>query len=338
MVANAPYIINKVLWSFLLFHIDITEKNGGKKLILKKKRINKLSCLDFVNQGKKIVVALRDAMRFKDTLVKLGFSDELKEGERILPLPMNPSTTRNAEKFYVIDKTKPKETYSQTLWWTRHEWAGRGETREVTDYVSIPRKRYPRTEYAPYSVELILKYDDYGQLMVVTDPLLFSKSDEKLILNTINIFLISFQECEVLTDNLEKLLPVQVVRLNWEVLPKGEYPWSKMRENLERMSVRKGKTARQMMMDKCEYINSFHPDFRAYGKSGFSGYVIFGFQDRNLYVLESVYPNNATYVFGTDWEELSKLSKAEILNDNLQNARLIHHDNWQKEITELLGA
>lgn len=43
---------------------------------------------------------------------------------------------RNAEPFYIKDKTKPKEQYSQILWWTRHEWAGRGETREVTDFVS----------------------------------------------------------------------------------------------------------------------------------------------------------------------------------------------------------
>ena len=91
-----------------------------------------------------------------------------------------------------------------------------------------------------------------------------------------------------------------------------------------------------MLLDKCEYINSFHPDFRAYGMSGFRGYVIFGFKKRNIYVLESVYTNNATYVFGQDWKMLSKLSKAEILNGKLQEARLIHNDNWKHDINELL--
>ena len=50
----------------------------------------------------------------------------------------------------------------------------------------------------------------------------------------------------------------------------------------------------------------------------------------------SVYTNNATYLFGRDWEMLSKLSKAEILDGKLQEARLIHNDNWKHHINELL--
>ena len=97
-------------------------------MILKKKRINKLSCLNWIEQGQKVVIALCDVLRFKEKLSELGFSMELKDGEKILPAVINSSTARNAEKFYVVDKTQPKEKYYQTLWWTRHEWAGRGET------------------------------------------------------------------------------------------------------------------------------------------------------------------------------------------------------------------
>ena len=305
-------------------------------MILKKKRINKLSCLNWIEQGQKVVIALCDALRFKEKLAELGFSMELKDGEKILPAVINPSTARNAEKFYVEDKTQPKERYYQTLWWTRHEWAGRGETREVSEFVDIPRERFPRIVYPPYSVELILKYNEDGLLFVVTDAIEFCEQNEKMLINTINIFLICFGECEILTENLEKLVPTQIVRLNWEILPKGEYPWERIQKDLEKISEGKGKTARKMLFDKCEYINSFHPDFQAYGRSGFSGYIIFGFRSRNLYVLESVYTNNATYVFGTDWENLSKLSKAEILNGGLQDARLIHNDNWKCDIDKLL--
>ena len=52
-------------------------------MLLKKKRINKLSCLNWVKEGQKIVIALQDAIRFKDKLIKLGFSAELKNGEKI---------------------------------------------------------------------------------------------------------------------------------------------------------------------------------------------------------------------------------------------------------------
>lgn len=243
---------------------------------------------------------------------------------------------RNAEPFYIKDKTKPKEVYSQTLWWTRHEWAGRGETREVTDFVIIPRERYARIKFEPYSVELSLKYDGQGQLMVMTDPISYCHDNEKLLINTINIFLTNFEECEVLTENFENVMPAQIIKLNWEVLPSGDYPWERMQDDLQKVSAKSSKTAKKLLIDNCEFINSFQPDFRAYGKSGFRGYVIFGFTHRNIYVLESIYPNNATYVFGKNWEELSKLTKAEILKENLQDVRIIHNINWQQEVCNLL--
>ena len=66
---------------------------------------------------------------------------------------------------------------------------GRGETREVTDFVSIPRERYARIKFEPYSVELFLKYDEQGQLMVMTDLISYCHDNEKLLINTIKIFL-----------------------------------------------------------------------------------------------------------------------------------------------------
>ena len=69
-------------------------------MIIKKKRINSLSCLSHVEDGKNLVMALCDAMRFKDVLLKLGFSEDLAEGERILPSMLNPTMKRNAEPFH----------------------------------------------------------------------------------------------------------------------------------------------------------------------------------------------------------------------------------------------
>lgn len=303
---------------------------------LRKKRVNTLSCLSWLEQGRKVIIALHDAGNFKEKLMEIGFSSELQDGETTLPTVINKATSRNAEKFYVADKTKPKEKYYQTLWWTRKEWAGRGETREVSDFVLIPRERYPRTEYAPYSVELSLKYDKAGTLNVVTEPMIFCEKNEKKLINTINIFLTIFGECDVLTDGYQKLIPTKVKRLNWEVLPKGRHPWEKIKKDLEKICEHRGKTAKKLLFDKSEYIESFQPDFLAYGKSGFRGYVIFGFEEKNIYVLESVYPDNATYVFGQNWEYLSKLTKAEILNGKLQDARLIHNSNWKNDIDKLL--
>ena len=74
----------------------------------------------------------------------------------------------------------------------------------------------------------------------------------------------------------------------------------------------------------------------AQGRGGFSGYIVFGFPRKNLYVLESLYYGNATYVFRENWEKLSQLSKAVILSGNLQTARIVHQPGWEKEVRHLL--
>jgi hypothetical protein len=50
-----------------------------------------------------------------------------------------------------------------------------------------------------------------------------------------------------------------------------------------------------------------------------------------------VHPDNATYVFEQNWERLSQLSKAEILDRDLQKDRLIHREGWPEKIHTLLG-
>ena len=83
-------------------------------------------------------------------------------------------------------------------------------------------------------------------------------------------------------------------------------------------------------------ITDFEPEFVAIGRAGFSGYLIFGFPKKNLFVLESLYSGNATYVFAEKWEGLSKLTKAEILQGKLQKDRIIHRENWESQINNIL--
>ena len=63
--------------------------------------------MEWLKDGQKIVLAISDGMRFKERLFELGFTNKFEEGERILPRIVNPTTRRNAEKFYIPDKSKP---------------------------------------------------------------------------------------------------------------------------------------------------------------------------------------------------------------------------------------
>lgn len=305
-------------------------------MLIKKSRINKLN-LDGLESGQKFIISLSNAERFMDELLRLGFSETSESGECILPIPINIATSRNAENFFISDKSRPKETVLYPFLWKRKEWAGRGETREVEDLIYIPRKRYPRVVYNPYSVEFIYQKNNDGSILITTELLEYQEENYEKIKNTINIFLASFGECQILKEDYEPVNLPEIIRLNWDVLPPGVHPWEKVSHDIDEISRHQKKTSRYIMMDRCEHINSHGPDFIAYGKKGFSGYVIFGFKEKKIYILESIYTNNATYVFNENWVELSKLSKADIITGNLQTARLIHNEGWEEEIEGIIN-
>ena len=146
-----------------------------------------------------------------------------------------------------------------------------------------------------------------------------------------------FGECEILSDT-DPVIPERpkAIRVNWEILPKGKHPWERIKETVESISQKYNNTGKEMMLRNCEYIYKQQPDFIAFGSAGFKGYMVFGFTGRNLYILESMFPNNATYVFEGDWEYLSKLSKAEILSEKLHKARIIHTSKWADRFDELM--
>lgn len=308
---------------------------GVYLMFLKQTRINSLSHLSSFSPNAEIRISVSDLSRFSDGLSKFGFKQDDISGTTILPALFNQYAFRNAEQYTTIDKTLPKEKYTQTLYWTRHEWAGQGETREVTEFTDIVRERYHRHYHEPFSVcfSLIIKGE---QRSIASDKILLTPDNNGKIINTINMVLGLFGECSIESD--EESIETHTIRLDWDILPKGNYPWETIKADIEGVCKNSNKTQRAMMLRNCDAINEQHPDFRAYGRSGFRGYVVFGFTKRNLYFLESIFPNNATYVFESRWEELSKLTKAEILNQNLHKARIIHNANWLSEFETLIKA
>lgn len=87
---------------------------------------------------------------------------------------------------------------------------------------------------------------------------------------------------------------------------------------------------------KVRVIQSLQPDCKYTGLGGFTSYCIFEFTEKQIYVLESLIYGNATYILGEDWESLSQLSKAEILNGNHHLKRFVHGENWENNLREFI--
>lgn len=101
-----------------------------------------------------------------------------------------------------------------------------------------------------------------------------------------------------------------------------------IRRRLEPAFEGKPVNAQRVAEHRLAVAESLQPEFLGVGQGGFRGYIVFGFPSRNLYVLESLFHGNATHIFGEDWEELSQLTKTQVLHEQRYEHRLEHRGNW----------
>lgn len=304
-------------------------------LYLRQKRINKLpselATLEATTPVR-VGVPVEHAIR---SLEKVGFVPPLQIGDTVLPSTnLGPVARRNSFGWDIVHRDQPKETAYRQHHWCWDQYCGRDETERVCRTVDVPYERYPRTFFPPPSVEMTVSADSAGKLVLVAQALEIEAGDR--LKHIINLFLEAFGECQVFYKDMTALVFPRLVKLNWTVLPKGKRPWETLQRELEGIINQAKPANRIVVRERIEYINGFEPSFVAVGQAGFAGYLVFGFPERGVYVLESIYTNNAVYAFGERWEVLSQMTKAEILTDELHLRRFIHRHGWEGELAKFL--
>ena len=273
----------------------------------------------------------------KNKLLAIGFPDKPKLGDTVLPeISFGPVTRYNAIGKTIIHRDQPMETAYRQVEWHWRQWAGYGSTEEHSKIVDVPYERYPRSLDPPPGIELSIRKDKEGKYFIVAPALELNKKNTKELIHEINIFLEIFGYCQIFTEALRNLVPVKIVRLNWRILPPGRWPWDKVKNEVKPIIKKTSPQNQIVITHRLQAITKYNPEFVAIGMAGFTGYLIFGFPKKNLYVLEAVYTGNATYVFEDDWEELSRLTKAEIITGKLQKDRIIHREGWNSRIEDIL--
>ena len=113
----------------------------------------------------------------------------------------------------------------------------------------------------------------------------------------------------------------------WEVLPPGEHPFSRISEYLQAIS--RNHTEVIFDLEKIRQVLDLRPSRIFTGKKSFRGYIVFFFDENNTAVLESPLTNNAIYIVRENWQDLSRLSKAELLRryGNIVT-RVVHSGDW----------
>ena len=258
-----------------------------------------------------------------EALRTLGFDSEPVEGESILPSPVGPASSFNANGREVIRKDLPKVSQSRMVWSTWNDWHGN------------PHSGMQIRTQQVYQKELVLPPEEYLTVMqaesgpVVASRAMSKSTDEaEKIIHVIKLFLEVFGTLEITSVDLKSAKSLVVKRLNWRVLPPGEFPFDRAKKELAEYLEQVEENVRPVVQLRIRSVTQYKPDFVAVGIGGFREYVVFGFQAKGIYVLESPTLGNATYVFKNNWAQVSALSKKEILEGALHDARLIHNKRW----------
>jgi hypothetical protein len=308
------------------------KEQENKIVFIKIKRVmNPQKYLTFIPEGKDFYVGYKIEKGKEELLFKLGFSEKLDVGEKVLPFVVGNISKFNAEGKEKIRKDLPKETVYYPREWTVKDWGGH----EHSGVSYMPYERYPREQILPPGIELYIM-ENNGEKFVVSDKLnnLDSKAEE--IKHIVNLFAELFKGIEIFKEDMSLPIKAKIIRLNWEILPPGMNPWPKVREQIREVVKKNSSSAKFMLEKRLALLEKYNPNTVAVGLGGFTGYIVFGFKDKDFYLLESVYYGNATYVLGRNWQDISQMTKAEILNNDLHEYRLIHSEGWDKEVGKLL--
>ena len=288
------------------------------------------SHLSGIDEGSNFYIGLTDLNNFVSRLNRIGFGQEIGIGEQILPEIVGPISRFNANGKYRLLRDLPRETCFRESYIT--DWHGNHHT------VYIEYQRYQREMIEAPSIELTIASDANDNPILLLCPILVNERENyQDIKHIINLFLEIFGECETLYEDLVPAFKIPVTRLNWDILPQGNQAWENIEPTLDEIINRATPRKRVVIKNRIDKISEFNPNFVAVGRAGFKGYMVFGFENKNFFVLESIYSGNATYVLGQDWEELSQLSKGQILKQNLHEERIVHSPNWINEIDNLLN-
>lgn len=308
-------------------------------MLISKKRIRSIGAYSKgLTTGKPVIICVDTNHIDPNLAINIGFTPILEVGETILPAISGSISRFNAVGKDIPLKDLPMERVYRLGEWKWKQFNGRDNFEEKSKIVDIPYSRYKREHIPPPSIELSIFSNAAGEKIIATPAIVFNTEKEILITHTINLFLEIFGICEIRNENLDSIIKVPIKKLNWDILPQGRKPWGELKSLVAPVINKLPGGNRVVIEKRVESINAFEPEFVAVGRAGFAGYIVFGFPEKSLFILESTQINNATYVIENNWEKLSGLTKAEILNNNLHKQRVMHRENWFKEINTLLSA
>lgn len=278
-----------------------------------------------------IFVVRRDSID-QDLQNKTGIHHLQHDGDSILASAIGKVSSFNVSGRETKRKDLPLIKKSILQYRTWKDWHGQEHDGIQHRTMDV----YPIDFIPPPSEKLILKNIN-GTMYIATRQVDLSSNPQSII-HLASLLLEYFGELEIFDIAKDKISAISTRQLQWEVLPQGKYPWSRASEIVTPYLGKLNQSEKGVIEYRMREISKYEPDFLATGRGGYSGYFVYGFTSKKLHFLESVHLNNATYVFGENWESLSSLTKEEIINGENEYLRIVHDKSWISKIRQMLRA
>jgi hypothetical protein len=265
-------------------------------------------------------------------LNKYKLPKQFEEGEKFVPSPVGSNTKYNIRGKFVRKQPEEKIIEKVHIKYTRKDGTKVEYDRDFNKYIKVLQHKF--------EVPFMFKTNRHNEKFVITPISVISNNFHTNLLNThaINIFLEIFSTYEVLTDKLE--LPLRFTRkYDFELLPKGNFD----NEQIEHLvnifdKFNNDPKERVAMHKRLKLIADLNPSGGIEkGKNGFKGYIAFKFPEKGIAIVESMYKDQATYIFDiNECDELIQKDKQTILSKSLQKDWVFHRENWEERIKKWL--
>lgn len=246
---------------------------------------------------------------------------------------------RNLNGEIIIRKDLPK--YEKTF---SFEAPNFGDYSKGTHTVERTREVYHRDFVAPKELEikselLEKKENGFCIIKISVEEVLDATDIEndvflKNLLFNINLLQENVGAINIFRSSSTREEYLNSIYINWEILPPGS------RDEVLRNIISKFRNpnsfVKTAITDRYNFLLPFNPIFIV-GGSGFRRY--FGAKLRDdLVIFENIEYGNAIYVMFENWEELSKLSRIELLKDNdgKKFIRIIHKEFWKNRLMAVI--
>jgi len=208
---------------------------------------------------------------------------------------------------------------------------------EVTFFKDVYQREYIGPKYIEIKIELVGIDNKNNHVFKFTVDDVLNSSESKFtddLLFDINLLQENVGNHGIYTTDANLNEYLRSLYVNWEILPPGE-----VEENVTRiLSGIKSQDPRlrKRLVERYKFLELMHPRNFVQGTSGFQRYFGAQFAD-DLVVFENVEYGNAIYVMYKDWEELSKLTRTELLTSRVQDfIRIRHTITWKLRLRSIL--